>query len=322
MRLKVGLIGAGHMGRTHGRILAQDERVELAGVYDPDAGRAETLARELGTEPVTRREQLYERGCAAVYILSPNTRHTEPVLEALDRKVHVFSEKPMATSLADAARIRDAAEGAGVVYQVGMNRRWAPVYRAAKEAAAGATLANFKMNRGELQNPPWVGDTSLTGGFLYESSYHLLDLARWLLGEPDWVLAAAQSRVYPELDDFAVLLHFKSGVSATLTSSAHSTWVFPFERVELIGPHWSLVTEEMERVIHAPGLGAEVKVREFFPVPIAEKWGYALEDRSFVTAVLEGTDSPVPAGDAYRTVELVEACYQSARSGERIHPGR
>jgi myo-inositol 2-dehydrogenase/D-chiro-inositol 1-dehydrogenase len=322
MTVRIGLIGAGHMGEVHGRLLAQDERVQLAGVYDPCLERAAQLAPQLGATAAFSLEELWDQRLDAVYVLSPNTRHREPVLAAVERGIHVFSEKPMATSLSEADQIRAAVESApGLVYQVGLNRRFAPVYQAAKEVAGTATLAHFKMNRGELQNPAWVSDTTLTGGFLYESTYHLLDLARWLFGEVLTVNVQAKTAAYQELDNFAMLLRFASGLSLTFASCAHATWLFPFERLELFGPHWALVTDEMERVTYVPGLGAETRVREFFPVPVVEKWGYREEDRRFVAAVLGEGASPVPASDAYRTVELVEACYRSARTGEPVTLG-
>lgn len=319
MRVRVGLIGAGHMGQVHARVLAADQRVELAGVYDPRPERATALAAEVGALVATSLDHLFDLDCQAVYVLSPNTLHQGPVLAAVERGVHVFSEKPMATVLGDARRIRDSvAAKPGLIYQLGLNRRFAPVYQAAKAISAGASLAHIKMNRGELLNPPWVSDTSLTGGFLYESTYHLLDMARWLFGEVESVSVQARSINYTELDNFAMLLRFQSGLTATLASCAHATWVFPFERLEMFGPHWSLVTDEMERVAHAPGLGREAQTREFFQLPVAEKWGYREEDRQFISAVLGENPSPVPAEDGYQTARLVDACYRSARDGAPV----
>jgi myo-inositol 2-dehydrogenase/D-chiro-inositol 1-dehydrogenase len=228
----------------------------------------------------------------------------------------------MATSLAEARRIREAASRGPTLYQIGHNRRFAPAYKAAKALIASGSLrvtsAHIKMNRGELQQPPWVGDRAVTGGFLYESTIHLLDMARWLLGEVAWVQVVGGAHVYREPDDFSMLLGFASGVHAAFTSCAHSTWLFPFERVELFGAHAAVVTEEMERVQFVPGLGKPVQTQEFGPLPIPEKWGYVEEDRLFVEAVLTRGSPPVTAEDGYRSVELVEACYRSLERGERV----
>src|SRR5439155_1680650 len=84
---------------------------------------------------------------------------------------------PMATTLREAQQIREATRASRGLYQIGHNRRFAPVYTFARQqiqAGFVPTSANIKMNRGELRQPPWVADTRVTGGFLYESTVTLL----------------------------------------------------------------------------------------------------------------------------------------------------
>ncbi|MFB0545840.1 MAG: Gfo/Idh/MocA family protein [Anaerolineae bacterium] len=321
MRLRIGIVGCGHMGRTHGLILRHDERVELMGVMDIDRARAERLAGELETRAFDKLDDLLNEGPTAVYVTTPNALHREPVLAALAAGAHVFSEKPMATTLDEAKSILGAVEESGLIYQIGFNRRFAPVYKFAKERIeAGFTplSANVKMNRGELKNPPWVGDTALTGGFLYESTIHLLDMIRWLMGEVTEVACRAQANVYKELDDFATILTFESGHHVAFSSSAHTSWAFPFERIELYGEHAQIVTEEMERVTYSPGLGEEVITRDCFQLSTAEKWGYRQEDELFISALLGESPPAVTAQDGYKAVELAEAVYRSARAGGEV----
>jgi len=110
----------------------------------------------------------------AVWVTTPNTLHTEAVLDALAAGAHVFSEKPMATTLPEAKRIAAAVKKAGRIYQLGFNRRFAPVYVRLYELIAEKHIhphsLHVKMNRGELMHPSWVGDPKVTGGFLYEST--------------------------------------------------------------------------------------------------------------------------------------------------------
>src|SRR5215470_18170863 len=199
MALTLGIIGAGHMGTLHAQNLMTDKRVHLVGVTDVDQDRAETLARLVEGRAFPSVEALLDTGVQAVYVCTPNTLHTAAVLAALQRHVHVFSEKPMATTLHEAQQICEATRTSRACYQVGHNRRFAPVYTFAKQqmlAGFVPTSANMKMNRGELQNPPWVADTRITGGFLYESTVHLLDMMRWLLGEITEVECRARASVY------------------------------------------------------------------------------------------------------------------------------
>ena len=321
MTIRVGIVGCGHMGTTHGHILAEDRRVEIVGVTDVRREAAEGLAAELGCGIFPDLATLLDQQPEAVYVTTPNALHREPVLQALRAGCHVFCEKPMAISLAEAQEIRQAVERSSLLYQIGFNRRFAPAYRFAKariEAGFEPLSANVKMNRGELISPSWVGNVSLTGGFLYESTIHLLDMARWLMGKIVRVVCQAEANVYDELDDFSMLLTFASGHHAVFSSSAHTTWAPPFERMELYGAHAQLVTEEMEQAEFSPGLGQPIQREDFCQLNLADKWGYREEDRLFVGAV--GGENPVPvtAEDGYAAVELVEAAHRSARADAPI----
>lgn len=317
MSLRVGLLGAGYIGRLHARILAADPRVRLVGVADTVPSAAAHLAEETGCRALPDLPALLEAGLDALYVCTPNARHTQPVLTALGAGLHVFSEKPMATSLVDARRIRDAAREAAGVYQVGFNRRFAPVYRFVRglltEGRLVPRVAHLKMHRGELLEPAWVGDPAVTGGYLYETPVHLFDLVRHLLGEVAEVQGWARQSAYAEPDGFTLLLRFRSGVIATLATVAHATWLAPFEGVELYGVHQAVATEEMDRVAFAPGPRTEVQVLDCRTVPVEDRWGYREEDRLFVSAALGEAPPAVTAEDGYRATELVEACYRAAR---------
>lgn len=315
MSLKVGIIGAGNMGATHARDLAADRRVEIIGIADLVTPKAEALANETGSRAFVSVEALMDAKPDAVYVTTPNTKHLPAVLAALDCNVHVFSEKPMATSLAEARQIRDAVRQSKVLYQVGHNRRFSPAYRFLKaqiDAGFQPYLANAKQNDGDWYNPPWITNLELTGGFLYESTVHLLDMLQWLMGRVVAVQARAQARVYDLLCDFAILLTFEGDRHAVLSSSAHASWAFPFETVEIVGAHACLRTEEMTRAFVSPGLEQEMVTRDYTQLPRALQWGYKQEDEAFVTAILEGHSPAVTVDDAYASIELCEACYRSA----------
>jgi myo-inositol 2-dehydrogenase/D-chiro-inositol 1-dehydrogenase len=318
MPLTLGIIGAGHMGTLHAKNLMADQRTHIVGVVDVDQDRAEALAQLCKGRSFPSTQALLDTGVEAVYVCTPNTLHTEVVLATLQRHVHVFSEKPMATTLSEARQILQASRTSRACYQIGHNRRFAPAYTFAKQhilAGFVPTSANIKMNRGELTNPPWVSDRRVTGGFLYESTIHLLDMLRWLMGEIVEVECRARSSVYNELDDFVMLFTCASGQYCAFSSCAHASWAFPFERIELYGDHAQIVTEEMEKVTYTAGLQQPIVQQDFFQLSISDKWGYRQADTLFVDAILTGTIPPVTAYDGYKAVELVEACYLSAQHG-------
>src|SRR5262245_55791755 len=126
-KLKIGFLGAGYIAGVHASILARDERVRIAAVHDVERSRAEQLARSTGAEVALSVAEVLAN-CDAIYINTPNTKHDELAILAAEERKHVFCEKPMATTVADARRVLQAAEKNPGVFQVGHNRRFAPVY--------------------------------------------------------------------------------------------------------------------------------------------------------------------------------------------------
>ncbi len=210
-----------------------------------------------------------------------------------------------------------------MIYQVGHNRRFAPVYKILKAAIESNELrplsVHAKMNRGELVNPPWVWNARLTGGFLYETPVHMFDLMTFFFGKVEWVQVAARAHEHDELDDFSILLNFQSGLQATMKTYAHASWHFPFERFEVYGMHSTYETFEMEKISITNGLETRTTTYDFSLASMYEKWGYIEEDRLFVDALESKSPAPVTAMDGYQVVELIEACYQSAKGGDRVH---
>ncbi|HVG35171.1 MAG TPA: Gfo/Idh/MocA family oxidoreductase [Pyrinomonadaceae bacterium] len=325
-KIKIGIIGAGYIAGVHASVLARDERVGITSVYDVDDARAEQLARTTGAQVAPSSDDLIA-ACDAVYITTPNTQHTGLAVAAARAGKHVFCEKPMATNLDDAQTVLDAARagsdsGDAKVFQVGHNRRFAPVYQKLKELISEEQgrphSAHLKMNRGELINPVWVGDAAITGGFLYETTIHMFDMMRFLFGEVAELYAVGSTHEYPETDDFSVVVRFRNGMHATLCSSSDASWLFPFERVEVFAHHATYVTREMESISQSTGIEGHHVTHSMQQLSREEKWGYLQEDRAFLDSILAGTKASVTALDGYKSVELVDACYRSVQSGEHI----
>lgn len=323
-KIKVGFLGAGYIAGVHAAILARDERVQIAAVHDVKTERAEHLARSVGAQVAHNVAEVLSPS-DAVYIATPNTQHTELAIMAVENGKHVFCEKPMATSLEEARRVRAAADKTDKVFQVGHNRRFAPVYAELKQMLSHTHTphsAHVKMNRGELLNPEWVGDPTTTGGFLYETTIHMFDMLRFLFGEVKTLQAVGSLHEYAEVDDFSALLTFENGVHATLASSADASWLFPFERVEVFCHHATIVTREMESLVYSEGLEGKHVERSMHQLSKEEKWGYAQEDRAFIDSIVEGKPAAVTASDGHKAVELVSAVYESVRSGDAITLGQ
>jgi myo-inositol 2-dehydrogenase/D-chiro-inositol 1-dehydrogenase len=319
-KIKVGFLGAGYIAGVHASILARDERLQIAAVHDVVKKRAQEFARAAGASLAHSTSEVLAT-CDAIYVTVPNTKHTELAILAAESGKHVFCEKPMATDLDDARRVLKAAKKSSCIFQVGHNRRFAPVYAELKQMLSGQHQphsAHVKMNRGELLNPEWVGDPKITGGFLYETTIHMFDMLRFLFGEVQTLQAVGSAHEYPETDDFSVLLTFAGGMHATLASSADASWLFPFERIEVFCHHSTIVTREMESLVYSEGLGDGHVERSMHQLAKEEKWGYAQEDRAFIDSIANGLPPAVTAFDGYKSVELVDAVYRSVQQRRPI----
>ena len=318
-KIKIGIIGTGYIGNVHARIFSRDERCEVAALFDVKPERAEKTAKSVGGRVCASREELLKIA-DAVLVCTPNKTHTEIAAHAVAENKHVFCEKPFSIGLPDAKNLLDIADKSNKIFQVGHNRRFAPVYVKLKEflSADKAHSAHIKMNRGELKNPVWTGDPNVTGGFLYETTIHLFDMLRFQFGEIAELSAYGSQHEYPELDEFSIIFKFKNGFHCTFASSSDASWIFPFERVEVFCHHRTLLTQEMEHLIDSNGFDANFETFSFGMTEKEERWGYVQEDKAFLDAIVNGTAPPVTALDGYKSVELVEKVYEAIKSGEKI----
>jgi myo-inositol 2-dehydrogenase / D-chiro-inositol 1-dehydrogenase len=320
MHIKIGIIGAGYIAGVHAGILARDERVKVSSVHDVIEHRAQQLARAHDAAVAASPEEVIDHS-DAVFITTPNTRHVPLAIAAVDAGKHVFCEKPLATTIADANTVFKNTQQSKATFQVGHNRRFAPVYATLKQLLSETHRphsAHVKMNRGELLKPVWTGDAAVTGGFLYETPIHMFDMMRFLFGELESLHAIGSTHEYNEVDDFSVLLKFASGMHATLATAADASWLFPFERVEVFCHHATLVTREMETLVCSSNLEGHFSEQSMQQLPREEKWGYAQEDRAFVDSIANGTPPLVTAHDGLMSVEIANAVYESVRSGAPV----
>lgn len=320
-RIDIGIIGAGYIAAVHADVLASDDRVRIVAVHDVVPACAERLARTHSAIAVATTLDLLERS-DAVFITTPNTQHVSLAIAAIETGKHVFCEKPLATNVADAQMVFEKTRNARGVFQVGHNRRFAPVYVELKRMLSETHAphsAHVKMNRGELLKPEWTGNPEITGGFLYETPIHMFDMMRFLFGEVESLHAIGSRHEYNEIDDFSVLMKFASGMHATLATAADASWLFPFERVEVFCHHATLVTREMESLTKSSNLDGHFTTQTMQQLPREEKWGYLQEDRAFIDSIANNSPPLVTAFDGLRSVEIADAVYESVRSGTPVN---
>jgi predicted dehydrogenase len=126
-RLRLAVIGVGHLGREHARIVAGLPEAELVGVADTNGDQAEAVARRLSTRPFTNHRPLLDEVDAAI-IAVPTRHHHAVAADFLRHGVPVLVEKPLASNLAEAQELVELARRHGAMLQVGHIERFNPAF--------------------------------------------------------------------------------------------------------------------------------------------------------------------------------------------------
>ena len=323
LTVNVGVIGLGSQAQNHLSVLSRDKRVRIAAVADVVESIAKFTSKRYNCANYKDYHDLIDsEQLDAIYLVTPNVYHYETLKYALSKGLNIFCEKPMVINLNHARELVDMVKTAGVMFQVGHNRRFCPVYKKLKELISSNIkpyMVIMKMVTGELQRPAWGANPKISGGHLYDTTLHMLDMARWLFGEVAEVRCRAEANVYPTiLNDFWITLKHQSGLEVPIFSSGHASWIIPFERVEVIGDHCCAITEELNRISYTLGLDLPTQTQEFHYLPMTSTWGVEEEDQLFIEALMEKKNPPVTVEDGYKTIEIIEACYRANQTGKPV----
>ena len=187
----MGVIGAGWIAEEHVAVIGRLDGLELAAVCDLDEERARRLAG--GAATYTDWHELLEREQPdAVWVCTPPLLHRDVTVEALERGIHVYLEKPIARGLADARAIVDAAAASDAVCAVGYQWRGVEVLDDLRAALEGQELGLLiGIGTGPTKSRPWFLSRSEGGGNLLERASHGIDLERAVGGEVVSVQATA-----------------------------------------------------------------------------------------------------------------------------------
>ena len=328
--LRVGLLGAGRIGRIHGSNVARFEGATLAAVADADAGASNRLAAETGAKALDLNQIIDAPDIDAVMICTPTDTHAELIERAAARGKAVFCEKPVDLSTDRIRACLAAVDKARIPLMIGFNRRFDPNFAALKrrldDGVAGKIELLSVISRDP--NPPPVDYVKRSGGLFRDMMVHDLDMVRFLLGEdPVEVHAVGSALVDPaigaagDVDTAAVLLKTASGKIAQITNSRRATYGYD-QRIEVHGSAGMLRAGNLHEttVEFAGKAGLSVDpVLNFFLERYAD--AYRLELAAFVDAVRRGV-SPSPSGqDGLKAAELADAATLSAQTGQTVKLG-
>src|SRR5687767_2390688 len=212
MKLRVAVIGVGHLGQHHARLLSSMPGVELAGVVDVKGERAAEIAGKYGTEAFTDASEILGR-VDAVSVATPTSTHVEIALPFVNAGVAVLVEKPLAASLEEADRLLAAAAARGSIVATGHTERFNP---AVAMAMPLVTAPRFI----EIHRLGTFPERSLDIDVIFDLMIHDLDLLLACVRSPIAAIEAVGVNVLtPRIDIANARLRFESGCIANVTAS-------------------------------------------------------------------------------------------------------
>ncbi len=320
--IRIGILGAGGMGRTHARHYAKIPEVRLT-IYDVDDAAARALADAHGADVARSFEDLLS-AVDAVDVCLPTPLHREVVLTTLRAQKPTLCEKPLARTVQECAELVEESERSGVLLMPAQVVRFFPEFSRAHSLVEQGTLgqiAAVRTRRGGGQPKGaggWFTNPELSGGVFVDLAVHDFDWILWTFGSVERVYAQCLTGKRQDLDYGLATLTLENGALAHV----EATWADPggFRVTFEIAGSEGFVEYDSRmratlRLATADGSRAESSL-----APMDDP--YYRQLLSFVRAVKGEAPPPVTALEGARAVAVAEAALESARTGKPVVPAR
>ena len=334
--MRVGIVGCGLIGRRRAAIVREMPEDELVMVADVRGARAHALAAELGCRATTNWRTLVDRDDLDAVIVSATNNWLSPItVRALENGEHVLCEKPPGRNSQEAHRMMEAARISGRKLKIGFNHRYHPALWKAKELLDRGEVGSVLFIRcryGHGGRPDyekeWRADPQVAGGGeLLDQGIHAMDLFRWFLGDFEQAFGYTSTSFWdmPVEDNGFALFRTSRGQVASL----HASWtqwknLFSFE---VFGQEGYLIIDGLGGSYGPERLTLGRKRPESGP-PHEERFDFEGPDTSwqagwteFVSAIRHDREPLANGYDGWKAMQMVEAVYQSSRTGRLVRIG-
>lgn len=326
-KLRIGVIGAGRIGKLHANNLAtRVANVELAAISDVYEPAAKELAEKLGVPAYYSdyKKILEDKTIDAVFICSSTDTHSPISIEAAKAGKHIFCEKPIDHDLDKIREVLAIVKEAGVKYQVGFNRRFDRNFKHVAEVVKLGGVGDVHIVKVTSRDPeaPPISYVKVSGGIFMDMMIHDFDMVRYLSGsEVEEVSAVGTCLVNPEIgeagdvDTAIVTLKFANGALGVIDNSRQAVYGYD-QRVEVFGSKGCITADNEtanNTTLYTVDGVAKEKPLWFFLERYNE--AYIEEANQFVQACLNDTETPLGAFDGLQPVLIAEAALESCRKG-------
>ena len=313
-KLRIAVIGVGHLGEYHVQKYQAISNVELVGVVDANHDRGSEIAKRYGVKAYSNHEQILDR-VDAVSLAVPTEMHFEVAKDILAKGVHLLIEKPITYELEPADTMVKMARERGLVFQVGLIERFNPaVVKMASLLNQPVFLESHRMNEFTIRG--------IDVDVVLDLMIHDLDIILHnVAADIREVHAVGMSVITGKTDIANARIVFEDGTVANLTASRVSSKTL--RKIRVFQPDAYLSVNCLKREISIIGLGIEVDDLNDFPSLTPEKIKFpgrdplADEISSFVDAVVNRSDPVVSGEDGRRALEVALGIIRQIESGSK-----
>lgn len=342
--VKVGIVGGGFMGTTHGQAYKLLPGVELVGLADIDEPKRARFVDSFGGRGFASLEELLEEDLDIVDVCLPTFLHKEAVIKAAQAGKNVLCEKPIALTLEDADEMIEAAERSKVKFMVAHVLRFWPDYQVIKETVDSGKLGAIQLvTASRLSSIPtwswenWLLQPKLSGGAVVDLHIHDLDFIAWIMGKPKGIFASGLKSESGALNYVLTqgIEHEKGGGVSFAEGALGMPEKFPFTMtMKVVGDKGCLEfdSRDAEKPITIYQFGKEPeypqipqpKLPEIIPSAeaignIQALGGYFVEIEYFVNCVKEDKmPEVVTPEEAKLALQLCLAAKESAETGKIV----
>ncbi len=328
-RVRVGLIGAGRIGRRHAETLASRiPHAELALISDASSDAAREVAEATRVDNWTTDPYAVfgDESIKAVVIASSTDTHSPFIIAAARAGKDIFCEKPIALDLEATDAALDAVEQAGVRLQIGFQRRFDKGFRRAKQMVDEGAIGKVEAIRDTMRDPsPAPRDYIASSGGLYRDMViHNFDNVRWLVGsEPTEIFAIGAALVDPMFEEFndidtsVVSLKFANGAIGTIDNSRRSGFGYDV-RTEIFGSQGAIFVgySRDTPLLHLTQNGVKSDHVHWFLERFDD--AYVEELKDFVRSIVDNRAPSVNGNDGRAAMALAYAAEASRREQRPI----
>jgi len=334
MSLRFGIIGCGIMGNAVARVLKLNTDAEIVALAEVDGERLKASGKEFGVASLYSdyKEMLKKEKLDAVAVATPDNYHTEPVISALEAGCHVFVEKPLTTSQAEAEEIYRVVQRTGKKLQIDFNHRWLSPYHKVKEMVLNGQIGEPMISYARKNNPLYVPTEMLASWSSRTTpawflSCHDIDLVTWWF-DADPIEAYARgvkkvlvSKGFNTYDGIQALVTYENGKFATF----EAVWIYPNTSpympdsyMELIGSAGTLQIDRQAEAVDAMLQQKFICPRTFLNYKVFDEWqgAFPAAVRGFILAMEKNSEPHVSVRDGVRSTAVLEAIHKSLVSGQ------